>query len=293
MKKSTLRSIIMIGTSLILAYVISKANEAASKEWQNYSIYFISALIAFGINWLAFIPAYLAQTEKFYDLTGSLTYLTVIITAAFLSDIGDNFRAILIVALVSIWTLRLGTFLYRRILKDGGRDGRFDQIKPNFLRFLTAWTLQALWVFLTLSAGLAVLTSTVNLSLGIYAYVGVAIWIIGFSIEVIADRQKTEFKAIKENKGKFISTGLWAYSRHPNYFGEIVLWIGIFIIAIPVLEGWQWATIISPIFVYCLLNYVSGVNLLEKIADERWGGQEDYETYKAQTSVLIPRTPKR
>ena len=122
--------------------------------------------------------------------------------------------------------------------------------------------------------------------------IGFLIWMVGFGIEVIADNQKSQFKKDPENKGKFISTGLWAYSRHPNYFGEITLWTGIFIICIPALQGWQWATIISPIFVYLLLTKMSGVNMLEEIADKRWGGQADYEAYKARTSVLVLRPKK-
>ena len=102
-------------------------------------------------------------------------------------------------------------------------------------------------------------------------------------------RQKRRFRADPANKGQFIHTGLWARSRHPNYFGEIVLWIGIAIITLPVLRGWHWVTLISPVFVTLLLTRVSGIPLLEKRADERWGGQEDYETYKVRTPVLIPR----
>jgi steroid 5-alpha reductase family enzyme len=109
----------------------------------------------------------------------------------------------------------------------------------------------------------------------------------------IADRQKSAFKAQPENKDKFITSGLWSWSRHPNYFGEIVLWFGVTIIALPVLQGWQWVTLISPIFIVILLTKISGVNLLEARADEKWGGQKDYETYKAKTPVLIPKPPSK
>jgi len=108
-------------------------------------------------------------------------------------------------------------------------------------------------------------------------------------MEVIADAQKSHFNADPANKDKFIQTGLWSRSRHPNYFGEIVLWIGVLIIAMPVLQGWQWAALISPVFVTLLLTRISGVPLLEKKADQEWGGQAGYETYKKQMPVLIPR----
>jgi len=105
----------------------------------------------------------------------------------------------------------------------------------------------------------------------------------------VADRQKGQFSADPANKGRFISTGLWAKSRHPNYFGEILLWIGVAIIALPVLQGWQWVALISPVFVALLITRVSGVPHLEKKADTKWGGQADYEAYKKNTPVLIPK----
>ena len=113
----------------------------------------------------------------------------------------------------------------------------------------------------------------------------------GFAIEVVADRQKSQFRAAPENAGKFINVGLWSWSRHPNYFGEIVLWIGVAIIAAPILRGWQWLTMISPLFIILLLTRISGVPMLERRADEKWGGQPEYEDYKARTSVLILRPP--
>jgi steroid 5-alpha reductase family enzyme len=140
---------------------------------------------------------------------------------------------------------------------------------------------------------LVAITATLRKELDLIALIGLLVWGFGFAIEVAADAQKGRFRADLENKGRFIHTGLWAWSRHPNYFGEIVLWIGVAIIALPILRGWQWVTLISPIFVTVLLTRISGVPLLEKRADEKWGGQEDYEAYKARTPVLIPRPPVR
>jgi steroid 5-alpha reductase family enzyme len=227
------------------------------------------------------------QTEKFFDLTGSLTYISVTIMAVLLSPVLDG-RSILLLVLVVVWAARLGFFLFSRIQK-AGKDVRFDELKPSFFRFLNVWTIQALWVTFTLAAALVAITTSTRVDLGIFALVGTLIWVFGFAFEVIADNQKSRFRAISENKGKFIQSGLWAKSRHPNYFGEIVLWIGVAIIALPVLRGWGWVALISPLFVALLLTRVSGIPMLEKSADEKWGGQEEYEAYKKRTPVLIPR----
>jgi steroid 5-alpha reductase family enzyme len=243
--------------------------------------------LAFLIQWIVFIPSYMRQSEHFFDLTGSATYITVTVLAVLLSPVVDG-RSLLLLALVATWAIRLGSFLFRRVHKVG-KDGRFDEVKPFFLRFLNFWTVQGLWVAFTLATALAAITSTTRKELDMFALIGFLIWLLGFAFEIVADFQKNRFRANPENTGKFIRTGLWAWSRHPNYFGEIVLWIGVAVIALPVLRGWQWVTLISPVFVILLLTRVSGVPMLEKRADDKWGGQEDYEAYKARTPVLIPR----
>ncbi len=141
----------------------------------------------------------------------------------------------------------------------------------------------------TASAALIAITSTTRKGLDVFALAGLLVWLAGFSLEVIADAQKSRFNADPANRGKFIQSGLWARSRHPNYFGEIVLWIGVLIIALPVLRGWGWVALISPLFVTLLLTRVSGIPLLEKKADAKWGGQAEYEAYKKKTPVLFPR----
>jgi len=243
--------------------------------------------LAFVIQWLVFIPSFLRQTEKFFDLTGSLTYISVITLALVLSQNVDA-RAVLVFGLVVIWAIRLGTFLFRRIQK-AGKDDRFDELKLSFPRFLIVWTIQGLWVTFTLAAALVMITTANRQGIDAFAVIGFLVWVIGFAIEVIADSQKSRFSSDPANKGKFIQTGLWSRSRHPNYFGEIMLWVGIAIIALPILQGWQWVALISPVFVTLLLTRVSGVPLLEKKADQKWGGQKEYEDYKKRTPVLIPR----
>ena len=145
-------------------------------------------------------------------------------------------RDLLIGALIVIWALRLGSFLFLRVKQDG-KDNRFTVMKTQFHWYIMTWTIGGLWVFLTMAAGLAAITSNVNIPLGGIAYLGLALWIFGFSIEVIADRQKRNFKKQQDKDKEFITSGLWAWSRHPNYFGEITLWLGLTLIALPVLSG--------------------------------------------------------
>lgn len=285
MTKQQVRKSLVIAT--VIGILIGLAGAQGGQELNGVPIFAICVGVAFIINWLAFMPAYRKQTEKFYDLTGTLTYISVTVIAITLSENMD-LRSILLAGLVIIWATRLGTFLFQRVHK-AGKDDRFDSIKPNFLRFLNAWTLQALWVVFTAAPALIAITTVARKDIGIFAIIGLIVWVIGFTMEVVADYQKNQFRKNPANKEKFIKTGLWSRSRHPNYFGEIVLWIGVTIIALPVLKGWQWIALISPIFVTLLLTRVSGVPMLEAKAEKKWGGQDDYETYKAQTPVLIPK----
>ncbi len=287
MKKPDRNALLAILVVILIGFGVAVAGSQGGASALGIPIFALSVGIAFLFQWLAFIPAFILQSEKFFDLTGSLTYITVVVVAVLLSPEIDG-RSILLLALVAIWALRLGTFLVRRIQKVG-KDARFDELKPSFFRFLSTWTLQGLWVTFTIAAALAAITTTTRQPLGIFALIGSLIWVLGFSIEAVADAQKSRFRADPNNRGRFIQTGLWSRSRHPNYFGEIVIWIGVAVIAIPVLRGWQWVTLISPVFVALLLTRISGIPMLEQRADEKWGGQDDYEAYKARTPVLIPK----
>ncbi len=287
MKKTDRNALITLFVVVLIGGLVAWAGSQGGYTLGGIPLFALAVGLVFLIQWLVFIPSYLRQTEKFFDLTGSLTYITVVTLALLLSS-GVDARAILLWALVVIWAIRLGTFLYRRIHK-AGKDDRFDELKPSFFRFLNVWTIQGLWVTFTMATALVVITSTRRVEVDVFVITGLVLWIIGFTIEAVADAQKSRFNANPENKGKFIHTGLWSRSRHPNYFGEIVIWIGVAVIALPVLQGWQWVALISPVFVTLLLTRVSGVPLLEKKADAKWGGQADYEAYKQRTPVLIPR----
>ena len=244
-------------------------------------------LLIFCIQWISFIPAFIFQTEKFYDLTGSITYLTTVFTALYITDSG-NISDYVIVSCVAIWAIRLGSFLFMRIHK-AGEDRRFSDIKPNFTRFFMTWTLQGMWVSMCLLCVLTALSSYSGIIVNNIFYIGLMIFISGFIIEVLADHQKTVFRKNIDNKDKFISSGLWAYSRHPNYFGEILLWLGIAVMSFSSLEGFQYFTLISPIFVYILLVYISGIRMLENQANKKWGHLDSYKEYLKNTPRLFFR----
>jgi steroid 5-alpha reductase family enzyme len=250
-----------------------------------------AVLIAFIIQWAAFIPAYAFQTEKFYDLTGTLTYLTVTWYTLYMSSekfTNLNVASIAIVLFISLWAIRLGSFLFSRIHKDG-EDKRFRTIKPSATQFFMTWTLQGLWVSLCSMCALTAISSESGVVVNAFYYLGVGLFIYGFFTEVKADNEKSKFRSVPENRDRFITTGLWAKSRHPNYFGEIVLWAAIAVISLPSLSGLQYITLISPIFTYVLLVHVSGVRMLEARGQKKWGHLEEYKAYQKSTPMLFPK----
>ncbi len=245
------------------------------------------ALGAFAIQWLAFIPARLFQTERFYDLTGSITYIAVTL-AAISAATAPSGAQWLIAIMIFIWAGRLGSFLFRRIHAAGG-DQRFDHIKVSSSRFFVAWTLQGAWVVMTSCAALTAILSAEQTAVGVIYVMGAVMWVAGFVIEVIADQQKSRFRADPANAGRFINVGLWARSRHPNYFGEILLWAGVAVMAIPYLSGTQWVVMLSPLFVYALLTRISGIPTLARRGQQLWGDDPTYQAYVANTPRLLPR----
>lgn len=281
-----LRSIIGIAVAVTLSMLIAIAGSNNSTLFDGMPIFMLCASVGFVLHWLGFIPAYLFQTEHYFDLIGSISYVATVALAFILMPSFDA-RGLVVATLICVWAVRLGSFLFIRV-KKAGQDRRFTQIKTKFFRFLLTWTLGGTWVFITMASGLAAMTSQSQSPIDAFFIIGAAMWALGFVIEVIADRQKTIFRKDPANADKFISSGLWSISRHPNYLGEIILWIGIAVIALPVLSGWQWVTLISPIFVSFLLLKVSGVPLLENNAESRWGDDPEFRQYKARTPSLIP-----
>jgi steroid 5-alpha reductase family enzyme len=287
MKKADRAALVIFPVVVLIGLGLAWAGSQGGAMAFGLPLFGLAVGLAYLIQWIVFVPSFLLQTEKFFDLTGSLTYIFITFLIFFLSPVKDA-RSFLLLTLVLIWAVRLGTFLFRRIHK-AGKDDRFDDLKPSFFRFLNVWTIQGLWVSFTAAAAWVAMASANQAALDVFAVVGFLVWVAGFVIEVVADAQKSRFNADPANKGKFIQSGLWSRSRHPNYFGEIVLWVGVAVIALPILQGWQWVALVSPVFVTVLLTRVSGIPLLEQKADKKWGGQPDYEEYKKKTPVLIPR----
>lgn len=283
---TNVNSILVTMVSIILGALMALIGSQNSIMLNGYPLFAVCAAIGFLLHWIMFLPAYIYQTEHYFDLTGSISYLTVTIFAI-INKPEQDFRAILLCLLIVFWAIRLGSFLLSRVKRDG-KDNRFTIMKTKFWWFLMTWTIGGLWVLMTMAAALAAITSDLTLPFGEIAYIGLMLWIIGFSIEIIADKQKTLFRSKIENKDLFISHGLWKWSRHPNYLGEIILWFGIALIAYPVLSDWQLMTLISPIFVYILLTRVSGINILEGRANKKWGNNPEYISYKKLTPVLFP-----
>ena len=285
------KSLIGIIISLIIAAFILFSGSQGSLSFEGLPLFAVCGVIGFVLHWTIFIPSYAFQTEHYFDLIGSLSYIATVITAILLNPSLD-IRDWIICSMIMLWAIRLGSFLFWRV-KTVGQDKRFTVMKTKFTWFLLTWTLGGLWVLVTMAAGLAALTSNTTIELNILGYIGIALWLFGFAVEVIADTQKSQFKKDPNNQGRFITSGLWSWSQHPNYFGEIILWFGLALLAFPVLSGWQLVTLISPIFVYLLLTKVSGIPLLDDLAKQKWGSDLDYLTYTQTTSKLILVPPNR
>ena len=282
---------IVVTSVFMIIFLIVSAVGNNSVILNGYSAVLYCAVICIGIQWVAWIPASIGKTERFYDLTGGLTYITIVGFSLWAGSQSEpvSSRELIISLLVVIWSLRLSSFLYLRIHRTG-KDGRFDKLKTSSIRFLVPWTIQGLWVFLTMIVVIVINTQANSApALGIWDGIGLSIWILGFSIEVIADNQKTVFNSEPNNQGKWIDCGLWSYSRHPNYLGEILLWTGIAFFGVSCFTGLEKIAWISPLFIYLLLTKISGTPILDRRALEKWCDDSEYQIYREKTPLLFPR----
>jgi steroid 5-alpha reductase family enzyme len=287
--RSSRTSLIAIVAALVIGALVALAGSQNGASVGGIPLFAVAVAAAFVIQILAFIPAFLLRTERFFDLTGSATFFVISVVLVLLTPMPDA-RSWILAGMVMLWAARLGSFLAMRVHKAGS-DGRFDEIKGSPLRFLQVWVIQGAWVSLTAAAAwIAISTdAAARPPLGWLSIVGVVVWALGMAVEIVADAQKSAFRKDPSNRDEFIRTGLWSRSRHPNYFGEIVIWVGVFITAAPVLTGWQWVAVLSPLFVILLLTRVSGIPLLEARAEKKWGDRADYVAYRDSTPVLVPR----
>ena len=282
---------IVVTSVFMIIFLIVSAVGKNSVILNGYSAVLYCAVICVGMQWVAWIPASIGKTERFYDLTGGLTYITIVGFSLWVGSRSEpiSSRELIVSLLVIIWSLRLSSFLYLRIHRTG-KDGRFDKLKTSSIRFLVPWTIQGLWVFLTMIVVIVINTQANSApALGIWDGIGLSIWILGFSIEVIADNQKTVFNSEPNNQGKWIDCGLWSYSRHPNYLGEILLWTGIAFFGVSCFTGLEKIAWISPLFIYLLLTKISGTPILDRRALEKWGDDSEYQIYREKTPLLFPR----
>ncbi len=247
--------------------------------------FWILLAVALGLNFVLYLTAFATKTDKLTDLTYSASFIVLAWAAYANSDKTLTTRLLLV--MIAVWSLRLGLYLFRRIHKME-RDKRFDKVRGSFARFGGFWLIQAVTAWVVLLPSIYVFRASPNVWHPLQT-LGLLIWLAGLLIETIADVQKYRFKANPRHKDHWLDAGLWSHSRHPNYFGEISMWIGIFIFAAPSLYGWQfvWAAL-SPLWIAYLLIFKTGILPLEKSAERKWGKNKAYQSYKRHTSVLIP-----
>ena len=269
----------------LVGAVMGYCGASGSIDVWGFPMFAFCVAFSFLVQWIIFIPSYLAQTEHFYDLTGALTYISLVV---FGLSVGQaSWIQCLMGGMVLVWAIRLGSFLFGRVKRAGG-DSRFEN-KNISSWFLMCWTLQGLWVVLTSAPVMVVLSSSIDTDFHPLVMIGGFVWCTGMLIEIIADRQKTQFRNDPKNKGQYINTGLWRLVRHPNYAGEIILWTGLAVMALPFLSGLQYAALISPLFVFVLLRYISGVPLLTEASEKKWGHLPDFQDYMSKTPIFIPK----
>ncbi|XP_026380801.1 uncharacterized protein LOC113275500 isoform X1 [Papaver somniferum] len=249
----------------------------------------LTALVTVGYQFIFFIITALLKFDKITDFAGSTNFIIIAVLTLVVKG-AWNLRQVVLTLFVVIWGIRLGLFLLMRILQ-WGEDRRFDDYRSNIGKLAVFWILQAVWVWTVSLPVTVVNASDRDPSIQAADIIGWILWLVGLVVEATADQQKLKFKNSPESRGKWCNVGVWSFSRHPNYFGEILLWWGVFIASTPVLKGAEWLVIFGPIFLTLLLLFVSGIPLLEESANKKFGNVEEYKHYKRTTSPLIPLPP--
>ena len=242
-------------------------------------------IVSIAINLIMFVPAYITQTDKLTDISYAVTFAVVAIAGFLRSE--QQLLHYIVLFLVFLWSFRLGTFLLVRINKMK-KDVRFDGMREHFFKFLRFWVLQGATVFVVmLAASYAFMQPATSITW--VSILGIIIFLKGLALEATADMQKFNFNNDSKNKGTWIDLGVWRMSRHPNYLGEMMVWIGMYLTVISSLTGNQWlGALFSPLYIIVLLLFVSGVPLLEKSADKKWGTNPAYKKYKKEVPSVLP-----
>lgn len=261
-------------------------------EFVQSSPIFFSLIFSFAVNSLFFVFAAAFKTDKVTDFSYSLSFFLLTLFLLPASGPPFSYHKIIVAVAILLWSTRLGGYLFYRIIKIG-KDARFDDKRGNFINFLQFWVLQATTVWLVMLPFSVYITSPSDDGALSFTLLGIVLFSLGLLIESISDVQKFRYRSIPENNSHWVDFGLWKYSRHPNYFGEMLVWWGLFIVVLPSLEGLFWLTLIGPLWITLLLLFVSGILLLEKSADRKYGNNPDYLSYKKSTSMLIPLPPRR
>lgn len=244
-------------------------------------------LIALTLNIALFLIAFTRKTDKLTDFAYGMSFIAIAVFCLWRAD-KQPLSSYLLLWLILLWGARLSIYLVYRI-RTIKRDKRFDGMRESFRRFAQFWIAQAISAWVILIPAIYFFSHPTS-SVKPLMLVGMAIWLVGFYFESVGDMQKFEFINNPKNKGKWIDQGLWKRSRHPNYFGEITMWFGIYVFCLPAMS--TTAALVgaaSPLWIFILLRFISGVPLLEKKANERWGKNPAYKKYRDSTPLLLPK----
>jgi len=226
-------------------------------------------------------------TDKVDEFAYGMSFVAIALGTLFLKGT-FYLRQIAVTIMTVAWGLRLGLFLMYRSYYM--KDFRTESFKKNFVGISTLWLFQSLAIW-TAILPVAILNSfSHNPTPGLRDMLGYVMFGIGFVMEIVADYQQFNFK--QQHKDRFCNVGLFRYSRHPNYFGDLLLWWGIFTCVAPVLRGWTWISILGPLFHTFMILFVTGIPPLEKRCNEHFQNDPNYQRYKVNTPILIPAIPK-
>lgn len=247
-----------------------------------------NVLFALGVSLLVqaifFGFASTLKTDKVTDLSYALTFVLIAI-ALFIRSSATGLAPLVLLAMVVAWGVRLAGYLVYRIWAIG-RDERFDGIREDFFRFFKFWFFQGVAVWLIIFP--VTLWYSRPGPWTAWMAIGATIWLVGLVIEAVADQQKFAFKRTPEGRGRWTDTGLWRYSRHPNYFGELLCWWGIFVFTAPGLGAWSLLALVGPLAITGILLYATGIPTVDASARKKWGEDPEYQAYRARTRTLVP-----